>query len=148
MSDISPTKPDDSNPANSLNPYATPLSAISVVESHPGQQQNSVVWLLLWTLLVPALVANALFWIYYWLDLSIFQDYMRSYGTNFLIYIATVVPFVGVLYGVVIGYVFHRRPLGKYKFLNPFIQGLFQPFWFVISVTAGCFAVFPIVGGF
>lgn len=148
MSDTSPTKPDDSNPANSLNPYETPLSEIAVVESRAGQQQNPTMWLLFWTLFVPALVANALFWIYFWLDVSIFREGLRTYGINFLIYIITVVPFVGVLYGVVLGYCFHYKPLGKYKFLNPFIQGVFQPFWFVISVTAGCFAVFPIVGGF
>lgn len=148
MSDMSPNNTNNANRANSLNPYEIPLSQIAAVETRPGQQRNSVIGLLLWTLFVPALVANALFWTYYWLDVSIFREGLRTYGMNFLIYVVTVVPFVGVLYGVAIGYCCHYKQLGKYTFLNPFIQGLFQPFWFVISVTAGCFAVFPIIGGF
>lgn len=128
----------------SLNPYEAPLSQKSTTPNRIDGKE-SMVWLILWTIIAPAILANSVFWAYFYLEEWVFQSQVRSYGVNYLVYLLTVVPFVGVLYGTLIGYWLYRSTNGSYALLHPMAQGVFQPFWFVITVTAGCFIGFPII---
>ncbi|MBL8889267.1 MAG: hypothetical protein JNL67_04765 [Planctomycetaceae bacterium] len=126
------------------NPYETPVTEPFEAPS-PKFRESSSKWVLLWTLLVPAFVANALFWTYFALDEMFLREGMRSYGMNFLIFMLTAVPLGGLLYGIFVGNWMQSKTGGNNGFLTPLAQCFFQPFWFFISVTAGCFVVAPIM---
>lgn len=128
------------------NPYETP--ATDQFESPNAKfRTGSTKVVLLWTLLVPAVIANVLFWTYFGFHENFGPRGKGYHGENLLIYLITVVPFVGLLYGITLGGYFTNKPMGKHRLLSPLVQGLFQPFWFFISVTAGCFVVIPIFFG-
>jgi hypothetical protein len=130
-----------------VNPYAVPASEIQV---HPksavdGTAASSagVGDVLVWTLLLPAVVANALFWGYVWVDDLWLGQAMRSYGMNLLIFLFTALPLMAAIYGGIGGWWLYRTTHGRYRFAHPVAQVFFQPFWSIVSVTAGCFAIIP-----
>lgn len=142
MSDTTPPKKAGEP---SYNPYETPVTE-QLESPNPKFRTASTSSVLLWTLLVPALTANALFWAYVALDNIYFLEGNRSYGMNYLIYLLTAVPFGGLLYGAFMGNRMQQATGGSNGFLTRLAQCFFQPFWFFISVTAGCFVVVPILG--
>lgn len=141
MSNPSPRKKADEP---FYNPYETPVTE-QFDSPNPKIREASSNLALLWTLLVPALIANALFWTYFVFHEISGPKGKGYHGENLLIYLITVVPFVGVLYGITLGSYFHRKKMERHRLLDPLVQGLFQPFWFFISVTAGCIVVGPIM---
>lgn len=139
MSNMTPKKnTDDSSP----NPYETPPSRKSATPNRIDGIESTV-WLILWTIIAPAFLANMVFWAYVYLEE--FQVNIGSYGVNYVVYLLTVVPFVGFQYGALVGYWLYRSTTGNYTILHPIAQSLFQPFWFVVCATAGCFVGFPMM---
>jgi hypothetical protein len=131
-----------------VNPYAVPASEFQVLPdlatdvnaaSPPG-----VEWVLLWTLLVPAVAANAIFWGYVWLDDLLIGQARLSYGMNLLIFMFIGLPLLAAIYGGLGGWWLYRSTNRQYSFAHPVAQFFFQPFWWVVSVTAGCFAIIPL----
>ena len=148
MSDMSPTNPDGSNPGNSLNPYDTPLSEITS-PAKVGRGQVSITGIIIWIFVIPAIAANVVFWSFNIVDvraktnrprpaIQFVPDYV---GDGALFYLFALVPFACLLYGVSVGFSLYFRTSTKYAFLHPITQGIFQPFWFLVLATSGCFAV-------
>lgn len=142
-----PNANDDASPV--VNPYATPASelklppvvATAIDSGHPP----SVGWILLWTLLVPGASANLLFWGYVFVDNFLIGQAASSYGINLLFFLFIAIPLLGSFYGAVVGWWLHRTTHGQSSFTHPVVQIFFQPFWTVVSVTAGCFAALPML---
>ena len=142
-----PNTNDDASPV--ANPYATPASELKlppvVATAIDSVPQPSVGWILLWTLLVPAAAANLMFWGYAFMDDLLFGQAASSYGINLLFFLFIAIPLLGAIYGVVGGWWLHRTTHGQSSFTHPVVQIFFQPFWTVVSVTAGCFAAIPLL---
>jgi hypothetical protein len=136
-----------SNDLKTMNPYEPPLTE-SVAGPKTDPEKVSVTWILLWTLFVPVLIANAMIWSYLLSEESISLEIRQSFGPSYANSLIAIVPLVGMMYGGLIGYWLHCTTLGKYPVLHPLVQGFLQPFWFVISMATSCYVLFSIMEGF
>jgi hypothetical protein len=110
------------------------------------QRRMPIAWPLLWTILIPAILANALFWGYYYIDDLFFHRTSITLGANLWVILLAALPFIGVLYGTTTGYLLYVTTPGEYRILHPVVQALFQPFWFIVSVASGLCVVGAVLG--
>jgi len=97
-------------------------------------------------LVIPAFVANAVFWGL--IGINHYFQMLRIVEPKDMLYLlipVAVVPLVGLIYGIAIGsYLSARSSSGTSWYWHPGLQALFQSFWFMVMITAGCICSVPI----
>jgi hypothetical protein len=121
------------------NPFA--VTTTDLPPPMPGRRRPmSVGAIMVWLLLIPAMVSNALLWgsigLQAWLPSAI----QSSDGLVILAWIFLGIPMLGGIYGVVVGMLLYRASGYRYLLVHPVAQFFFQPAWFFFTMTAGCFA--------
>ena len=146
--EIREVKPcEKSKDSTEVNPYGVPKSQLQINSDQEikgiAQPQPTVETVLVWTMLVPAVLANGLFWGGAFGISLVHHEIAQIFGPRAFTVLFYCFPLAGAIYGVIVGRWLDRNANGQSGFAHPTVQFLFQPFWFFVSVTAGCFAIIP-----
>ena len=130
------------------NPYEVTAAAISSLEPSAAVTSPTprarVFELLIWMLLLPAILSHSVFWGVMFIPSAVFSPQALNTEIPFTVAMG-LVPTVGLVYGVVLGWYFYYHSNIKSTFLHPVAQAIFQPFWFFVMFAGGCICAIPIV---